>query len=155
MVKWKAYSNEDVLSRFSVSAWKEIAADISSEEKWREFLYTYPEFVQCYILEDMLKSTDIAFVYLYKEGPKLVSIHGGGWQRPLLYYRGYILMIRTILERGYKVQTCCNLSNSTAIRFSRSVGFIPYAYTPSKVFMWISERTLKRTVLYKRFYPNT
>lgn len=82
----------------------------------------------------------------------IVSIHGGGWSKPLLYYRGYILMLRTLMERGYKVRTYCNHHNTSAIRFSRSVGFIPYRYTDSKVLMWISERTLKNTVLYKRFY---
>ena len=83
---------------------------------------------------------------------KIVSIHGGGWSKPLLYYRGYILMLKTLMERGYKVRTYCNHHNTSAIRFSRSVGFIPYRYTDTKVLMWISERTLKNTVLYKRFY---
>lgn len=154
-VKWKTYSNENLLSRFSASEWKEIAADISSVEEWKDFLSTYSEYVQCYVLENITKSTDIAFAYLYKESSKVISIHGGGWLNPLLYYRGYILLIRRILENGYKVRTSCNLCNPAAIRFSRSAGFIPYNYTSSKVYMWISERTLKRTFLYKRFYSDT
>lgn len=152
IVKWKAYSGEQVMSRFSTDEWQEIASDISSNEEWESFVGMYSNLVKCYILEQRSHSKDIAFVYIYFEDSDVVSIHGGGWENPLLYYRGYILMLRTIIEQGFKVRTCCSLSNTTAIRFSRSVGFIPYRYSDSKVDMWISEKTLKRTMLYKRFY---
>jgi hypothetical protein len=83
---------------------------------------------------------------------KIVSIHGGGWENPIMYYRGYILMIEYLLAQGLKVRTCCQLSNPAAIRFSRSVGFVPYRYTKDEVFMWNSTRRLKDSKLYKRFY---
>lgn len=155
IVKWKVYSGEQILDRFSLDKWREIASDISSNEEWNHFIDTYSDFIKCYILEQVSTSLDIAFVYLYFEESNVVSIHGGGWEKPLLYYRGYTLMLRILTERGYKVRTCCSLKNPSAIRFSRSVGFIPYRYTDSKIHMWLSEKTLKRTILYKRFFTET
>ena len=155
IVKWKAYSGEKIRNRFSTDKWNNIAADISTNEEWEHFINSYPDFVKSYILEYVATSLDIAFVYLYFEEPNVVSIHGGGWEKPLLYYRGYILMLRILTEKGYKVRTYCSLTNSSAIRFSRSVGFIPYRYTGSKILMWLSEKSLKRTILYKRFYTET
>lgn len=78
--------------------------------------------------------------------------HGGGWEKPLLYYRGYILMLQHLLEQGIKVRTYCSLSNIAAIRFDRSVGFVPYKYTDNEVFMWINTKRLKSSKLYKYFY---
>ena len=63
-------------------------------------------------------------------------------------------MLKYLLEQGLKVRTYCNVSNSAAIRFVRSVGFVPYRYTKDEVFMWITENRLKGTELYKHFYPN-
>ena len=151
-IKWKIYSGETILDRFSVYEWKQIASDISSYYEWVEFIATYPDIVRCYVLEVCATSSDIAFVYLYREGLYTVSIHGGGWQNPLLYYRGYILIIRSLLEQGLKVRTYCQLSNPSAIRFSRSVGFVPYRYTDTQVCMWISLKRLQCTKLYRRFY---
>ena len=154
-IKWKIYSGENILDRFSLYEWKQIASDISSYDEWVEFLATYPDIVRCYVLEECSTSSDIAFVYLYREGLNIVSIHGGGWENPLMYYRGYILMIKRLLENGLKVRTCCQLSNPSAIRFSRSVGFVPYRYTTDEVFMWISEKRLRSSKLYKRFYERS
>ena len=151
-IKWKIYSGENILDRFSVNDWKQIASDILSHDEWVEFVAKYPEIVRCYVLEECSTSSDIAFVYLYREGLNIVSIHGGGWENPILYYRGYVLILRCLLEKNIKVRTSCRLSNPAAIRFSRSVGFVPYRYMNDVVHMWISEKRLKSSKLYRRFY---
>ena len=69
-----------------------------------------------------------------------------------MYYRGYVLMLKHLLDQGLKIRTYCQLSNQRAIRFSRSVGFVPYRYTEDEVFMWINDKRLKNSKLYKRFY---
>ena len=117
-----------------------------------EFVAKYPEIVKCYVLEECVTSSEIAFVYLYREDSNSVSIHGGGWKNPILYYRGYVLILRCLLEKNIKVRTSCRLSNPAAIRFSRSVGFVPYRYMNNVVHMWISEKRLKSSTLYRRFY---
>ena len=61
-------------------------------------------------------------------------------------------MIKHLLEQGYKVRTYCQLSNPAAIRFDKSVGFVPYRYTEEEIFMWISRKRLENSKLYKRFY---
>ena len=151
-IKWKIYSGENILDRFSVNDWKQIASDISSHDEWVEFIAKYLEIVKCYVLEECATSSEIAFVYLYREDSNSVSIHGGGWKNPILYYRGYVLILRCLLEKNIKVRTSCRLSNPAAIRFSRSVGFVPYRYMNDVVHMWISEKRLKSSKLYRRFY---
>ena len=111
-------------------------------------------FVKCYILKLCSNNKSIAFAYTMQEDfkGKIVSIHGGGWENPLMYYRGYILMIKHLLAKGFKVRTYCQLSNPAAIRFSRSVGFVPYRCSETEVFMWISGKRLQSSKLFKRFY---
>ena len=154
-VVWEPYHKDDHLcDRFSVEQWKQIAGDIKSDTEWGEFVGRYVNSIQCWVLKNRATNHPIAFVYLFNEEGywEKVSIHGGGWEKPLLYYRGYILMLQHLLEQGIKVRTYCNISNLAAIRFDRSVGFVPYRYTANEVYMWISEKTLKKTKLYKRFY---
>ena len=154
-VVWEPYPKDvHLCDRFSVEQWKQIAGDIKSDTEWGEFVGRYVNSVQCWILKNRATNHPIAFVYLFNEEGywEKVSIHGGGWEKPLLYYRGYILMLQHLLEQGIKVRTYCSLSNTAAIRFDRSVGFMPYRYTKNEVYMWISEKTMKKTNLYKRFY---
>ncbi len=154
-VIWEPYHKDiHLCDRFSVEQWNQIAGDIKSDVEWGEFVGRYVNSVQCWILKNRATNHPIAFVYLFNEEGywEKVSIHGGGWEKPLLYYRGYILMLQHLLEQGIKVRTYCSLSNIAAIRFDRSVGFMPYRYTKNEVYMWISEKTLKKTNLYKRFY---
>lgn len=154
-VVWEPYHKDvHLCDRFSVEQWKQIAGDIKSDTEWGEFVGRYVNSVQCWVLKNRATNHPIAFVYLFNEEGywEKVSIHGGGWEKPLLYYRGYILMLQHLLEQGIKVRTYCSLSNTAAIRFDRSVGFMPYRYTKNEVYMWISEKTMKKTNLYKRFY---
>ena len=155
VVKWDNYHPGDVVQKhFSQLDWYNIVEDIHSDQEWADFVDAHPDFVSCYILKKCDNGEPLAFIYLLKEydEEKIVSIHGGGWSKPLLYYRGYILMLKTLMERGYKVRTYCNRDNSSAIRFSRSVGFIPYSYTDSKVYMWINYKRMTSSKLYKYYY---
>lgn len=154
-VVWEPYYKDiHLCDRFSVEQWEQIAGDIKSDAEWAEFVGRYVNSVQCWVLKNRATNHPIAFVYLFNEEGvwQKVSIHGGGWESPLMYYRGYILMLKHLLEKGIKVRTYCNKSNRAAIRFDKSVGFVPYRYSAEEVSMWISEKRLKSSKLYKYFY---
>lgn len=156
IIKWVPYNkDEKICERYSLDEWHCAVHDIDSDKEWAEFLLE-SSVVKCYILKLCSNDKSIAFVYTMQEDfyGKIVSIHGGGWENPLMYYRGYILMIKYLLDQGLKVRTYCQLSNPAAIRFSRSVGFVPYRYTKDEVYMWISTQRLTASKLYKRFYNN-
>ena len=154
-VIWEPYHKDiHLCDRFSVEQWNQIAGDIKSDVEWAEFVGRYVNSVQCWVLKNRATNLPFAFVYLFNEEGywEKVSIHGGGWDSPLMYYRGYILMLQHLLGQGIKVKTYCSLSNIAAIRFDRSVGFVPYKYTDNEVFMWINTKRLKSSKLYKYFY---
>lgn len=154
-VVWEPYYKDiHLCDRFSVEQWEQIAGDIHSDIEWANFVERYVNSIQCWVLKNRATNHPIAFVYLFNEEGywEKVSIHGGGWENPLLYYRGYILMLQHLLGQGIKVKTYCSLSNIAAIRFDRSVGFVPYKYTDNEVFMWVNTKRLKSSKLYKYFY---
>ena len=156
VIKWVAYHREDkVYERFSLDDWHKAVHDIDSDKGWADFLEK-SLIVKCYILKLCSNDQSIAFLYIMQENfaGTVVSVHGGAWGNPIMHYRGYILMLKHLLSQGIKVRTYCQLSNTVAIRFDRSVGFVPYRYTEDEVFMWISGKRLKNSKLYKRFYPN-
>lgn len=155
-VHWVSYSrNEIICGRYPIDLWHKAVHNIDSDKEFADFMEDTTS-VKCYILKELSNNKSIAFLYTLQEdiAGKVVSVHGGGWENPIMYYRGYILMIKHLLQKGLKVRTYCQLSNPTAIRFSRSVGFIPYRYTTDEVFMWINSDKLTKTKLYRRFYPN-
>lgn len=155
-IKWVPYCREEkICELFPLDVWHRIVHDIDSDIEWADFLEK-SLIVKCYILKLCSNDQSIAFLYIMQENlaGTIVSVHGGVWGSPLLHFRGYILMLKHLLEQGLKVRTYCNISNTAAIRFDRSVGFVPYRYTEDEVFMWISEKRLKNNKLYKRFYPN-
>ena len=147
--------DETICKRYPLDLWHQAVHDVDSDEEWGAFL-SESSIVKCYVLKLCSNEKSIAFVYTIQEDfdGKVVSIHGGGWEYPIMYYRGYILMIRHLLAKGLKVRTYCQLSNPAVIRFSRSVGFVPYRYTKDEVYMWISTQRLTASKLYKRFYNN-
>lgn len=154
IIKWVPYSkNEIICARYPLDSWHRAVHDIDTDEEWADFL-AKSMFVKCYILKQCLDNKSIAFLYTIQEDltGRRYSIHGGGWGTPLLYYRGYILAINHLLAKGLKVRTYCQLSNPAAIRFSRSVGFVPYRYSSEEVYMWINYKRLSSSKLYKRFY---
>ena len=151
-IKWVPYSRGEIIcGRYSLDDWHKAVHDIDSDEQWADFLEKNP-FIKCFVLKWCSDEYPMAFVYIMPEDfdGKVFSIHGGGWENYLLYYRGFMLMIKHMLDNGLKVRTYCQLSNPRAIRFVRSVGFVPYRYSDENVFMWISDKKLKNSVLYKR-----
>lgn len=151
MVKWVPYCRDEIIcGRYSLDDWHKSVHDVDSDEEWANFL-SESAFVQCYVLKLCSDNKSIAFVYILQEDfdGKIFSIHGGGWENYLMYYRGFMLMIQHMLDQGLKVRTYCQLSNPQAIRFVRSVGFVPYRYTDEEVFMWINEKRLKSSKIYK------
>ena len=154
-IRWDYYNGEDICSKFSCREWHLIASDIYTDEEWNSFLSEYNNFVECYILKTTSDNSSIGFVYLYKESQldKIISIHGGGWSRSMrlsrLYFCGIILMIETLLAKGYKVRTCCDIENNNASHFLRGVGFVKYYTTDTRIYMWINAHRLKNSKIYK------
>lgn len=154
-VKWEPYTKAETLcNRFPLEQWEQIAGDIHSDIEWADFVENYSNSIKCWVLKNKETYLSIAFIYIFNEDGewKTISFHGGGWEKPLMHYRGCIIMLKHLLERGLKVRTYCKVSNPTAIRFSRSVGFVPYRYSDKEVFMWISIKRLKSSKIYKYFY---
>lgn len=154
-VKWELYTRADSLCvRFPLEVWNQIVEDIHSDSDWADFVENYSNFVKCFVLKKIATNTSIAFIYIFNEDGlwKTVSIHGGGWESPIMHYRGYILMLKYLLEEGFKVRTYCQSSNLAAVRFDRSVGFVPYRYSGGKVYMWINLKRLASCEIYKRLY---
>lgn len=155
VIRWDLFRNEQLCEKFPPNEWKLMVSDISSNDEWRKFIAHNQELVRCYILRTCANKEDIAFVYLYNEKGifDVVSIHGGGWGRSmrlsLLYYRGLILMIETLLSQGKKVRTSCFIDNKRAFRFLRGIGFVPYCYTQTAIHMWINEKKLIQSPIYK------
>lgn len=156
IVRWELYRGESLCDRFPIDQWRLMVTDIESDAEWRDFVNKYKDFVRCYILRSNSDNDEIAFVYLYNESGNFdtVSIHGGGWDRSIkstmYYYRGFMLMIESLMAQGRKVRTSCFIDNIRAFRFLRSVGFMPYMRSQTTVYMWINEKRLKNSSIYKR-----
>lgn len=157
VIRWDHYNQEVICNRFSIEEWHKMVGDIDTETEWQHFVSEYSDFVKCYILRKIGCNEAVAFVYLYKESitNKVVSIHGGGWDKSmhlsLLYYRGMIVMIEHLLNNGVKVRTSCSIKNTIAYRFLHSIGFVKYYASNTHIHMWINEKRLKNSLVYKRF----
>lgn len=158
IIRWVDYKQEAICSNFSNNDWQLIASDIHTDEEWRKFVVEYCELIECYILETKNDDKPIAFIYLYKDSisNNVISIHGGGWGKSIhlsiLYYRGLIVMIRFLLNKGIKVRTSCQLGNDRALRFLKSIGFVKYESSDTYHYMWINEKRLTNSAIYKRLY---
>ena len=158
LIRWELYAPGEMLcAKFSSDEWHHIVADIHSDKEWGDFLMTNPNFVYCYVLKRCFDNQSIAFIYILKEydNERIISIHGGGWLSPVLYCRGYALILQSILEKGYKVRTYCSIDNKRSLRLSTGLGYVVYKKTPQTVYMWLSLRNLKRSRMYQRFYSDT
>lgn len=148
---WKASRREDYIkSHFTSKQWEYIVGNNFSENDFFYFLDNYPSYIRSYTLHH-INGQHLAFLYILVE-PNLknvVSVHGGGWSNPRIHYQGYIMMLEALITRGLKVRTCCLTTNSIAVKFSRSVGFVPYKYIDKKVYMWINEKRLRNSRIYK------
>ena len=157
LLRWDLYDGESLCNRFDIQEWNKMVSDIYSDAEWKKFLTEYNAVVKCYILRTNYDDKEIAFVYLYNESGSfdIVSIHGGGWDKSIalsiLYYRGLILMIETLLVKNVKVRTTCTMNNTRAYKFLRSIGFVKYRSVDDVIYMWINEKRLKQSSIYKRY----
>ena len=124
-VKWDVYKKDiTIYSKFVLKEWNRIVSDIYSDDEWNNFLSE--------------------------------SLHGGGWcktvENTLLYYRGIIVLIQDLINKGLKVRTSCFKDNMVAKRFLRSVGFVQYKETTTQYHFWINRKRLINSFIYKRIY---
>ncbi len=155
VIKWEEYNNEELFKNFSFDDWNLIVAGVETSEEWSDFLNTYRNWVKCYVLRTCLDGKVLGFVYLYNEKGNFetVSVHGGGWGKSLshtmYYYRGLILIIEYLILQGKKVRTSCVLGNNNALRFLKSIGFVKYLTTVNAHYLWINEKRLHNSKIYK------
>lgn len=156
--QWRIYDGEmPICSRFSIDVWHKMVSDIHSDEDWKQFLIEYPDLIRCYVL--FLKKTrqPIAFTYIMVEDDceKIVSFHGGGWDKSLfmslMFYRGMIALVTSLLNAGLKVRTACDLDNIRTYRFLKSAGFVCYRTTAERYLFWINISRLINSKAYKYF----
>lgn len=162
IIEWKLWAEQIKLcEQFPLDTWHSIVFDIDSESEWRQFLGKYSQYVICYVLYRVSTGQPIAFCYLMQEDETgaVVSYHGGGWQKnplaTMMYYRGAIRMIEALLAKDIKVRSACLIRNTVAYRFLRSIGFVRYSTTPTRHLLWINNKRLKSTKIYKFIIANT
>ena len=155
IIKWEVFSNEKLCEHFPLEEWKLMVSDIESDKEWSTFLHDYRDFIKCYILYIRKTKQKIGFVYLYNESKlfNVISVHGGGWGKgtkmSLMYYRGLLLMIEYLLSQRKKVRTSCFVGNDRALRFLTSIGFVRYLTTDNSHYMWINQKRLQNSKIYK------
>lgn len=155
IVKWEPYTKAEKLCvRFSLEQWKQIAGDIQSDIEWADFIGSYSNSVKCWVLKNKRTNSSIAFVYIFNEDGKwnTISIHGGGWKNSIMHYRGWMVILKHLLELGLKVRTACQKNNTTAYRFIKSAGFVNYSSSDTYDYFWINKQRLTSSKIYKRFY---
>lgn len=128
-VYWDKYSLDDnIFSGFSLIDLHKIVHDIDDENSWAKFLDEYQEYYKCYVLHRKSDSKALAFIYIINEDLKwnTITIHGGALAgcSVLERYRGYILMLESLLDAGVKVRTTFSNENLNASRFNKSIGFV-------------------------------
>ena len=159
LLNWRQYKDTDaVVSKFTIYDWHRIASDIDTEEEFATLLHTYPDRIVGLVLCHNVTGECVAFAYLLDEGGPCyaVSLHGGGWGNglghSLLFFRGVILLVGNLLEKGCDVITYCSKDNSRAYKFMGAVGFIPYEVKDNRVYMRVNIERLRRCKPYSRFY---
>ncbi len=152
------FGNAEVVSKFKYGDWHLIVGDIDTNEEWVQFLKDNPHFIESYLLITKEDNQPFAFFYLLHEydDKNIVSFHGGGWNNSLYYtllhFRSAFLIARSLTEKGIKVRTYCKSYNEKAYRFLREVGYIKYRQVNDTIEMYFSERKMKRSKLYQKFF---
>ena len=108
---------------------------------------------QCFVAYNPVTNAPFGFVYVYVEDEQTmkVSIHGGGWlsNHAMLNYRAYILLIEALLQQGFKVRTACQIDNMKAFRFNKGIGFVNHYTSKNYRYLWISEKRLQSSLVYR------
>lgn len=148
----------DIISKFSKSDWHLIASDIDTIEDWVDFLTKCPSYVKSYLLSSRDDNKPFGFFYLLfdYDNKNVVSFHGGGWNKSLYYtllhFRSAFLVAQALKKNGFKVRTCCKSYNEKAYKFLREVGYVKYRQDEDTIEMYFSERKMKRSKLYQKFF---
>ncbi len=154
------FGDAEVVSKFGDGDWHLIVNDIDTNEDWVQFLKNEPFFIKGYLLKTKANNQPFAFFYLLYEydDKNIVSFHGGGWNNSLYYillhFRSAFLIAKSLTEKGLKVRTYCKSYNYKAYKFLREVGYIKYRQVNDTIEMYFSERKMKRSKLYKKFFLN-
>ena len=154
VIEWKIYRAEKLCTMFPLYEWHQIVADIDNDTDWANFLTEYGEFVKCFVLYHRKDNNPIAFAYILQEDEygNIVSLHGGGWNKSimhtLLYYRGMVRLVETLLNNGHKVRTACTIENDRAYRFIKSIGFVNYRNSDTYRYFWINKNRLTSSKIY-------
>lgn len=150
-VEWRKRTNEPLMNFFKEVDWFRIFSDVTSAEDLEDFMNM--DCGQCYVAYNLASDIPFGFIYVYVEDEqtKKVSIHGGGWlpNHALLNYRAYILLIEALLQQGFKVRTACKLDNVKAFRFNRGIGFVNHYTSKNYRYLWISEKRLHSSLIYR------
>ena len=156
-VFWDNFSPKDkVFSWFSLEDWHKIVHDLDGDQPWASFLERYPRYYRCYVLRRKQDNESLGFVFIINEDLKwkTVSIHGGAAFGSSVFerYRGFILMISSLLGAGIKVRTAYSSDNVNAMKFNKSIGFVKYREIDNVIFAWINRNRLISMPIYKRLY---
>lgn len=150
-VEWRIRTNEPLMDFFKETDWLRIFSDVTNVEDLEDFMNM--DCGQCFVAYNPISNAPFGFVYVYVEDEqtKKVSIHGGGWlpNHALLNYRAYIMLIKTMLQQGFKVRTACKPDNLKAIRFNRGIGFVNHYTSKNYRYFWISEKRLLASPVYQ------
>ena len=150
-VEWRKRTNEPLMDFFKEADWLSIFSDVTSAEELEDFMNM--DCGQCFVAYNPVLNAPFGFIYVYVEDEqtKKVSIHGGGWlpNNAMLNYRAYILMIEALLQQGFKVRTACKLNNEKAFRFNKGIGFINHYTSKNYRYLWISEKSLHSSLVYR------
>ena len=150
-VEWRKRTNEPLMDFFKEAEWVSIFSDVTSAEELEDLMNM--DCGQCYVAYNPVSDTPFGFIYVYVEDEqtKKVSIHGGGWlpNHALLNYRAYILLIEALLQQGFKVRTSCRLDNMRAFRFNKGIGFVNHYTSKNYRYLWISEKRLHSSSVYR------
>ena len=150
-VEWRKRTSEPLMDFFKEAEWLGIFSDVTSAEELEDFMNM--DCGQCFVAYNPITNTPFGFIYVYVEDEqtKKVSIHGGGWlpNHALLNYRAYILLIEVLLHQGFKVRTACKLNNEKAFRFNRGIGFVNHYTSKNYRYLWISEKRLHSSLVYR------
>lgn len=151
-VEWRKRTNEPLMDFFKEADWLSIFSDVTSAKDLEDFMNM--DCGQCFVAYNPVSNAPFGFIYVYEEDKqtKKVSIHGGGWlpNHALLNYRAYILLIEALLQQGFKVRTACRLDNIKAFRFNRGIGFVNHYTSKNYRYLWISEKRLHSSLVYRR-----
>lgn len=148
-IEWHLQSSERILSRFLKKDWDNIFSGFVSDEEFDVFLSRNDNV--CYVAYDRQTKEPFGFVLTYLTDNGRLQLHGGSWAGSTFKnYHALVILLESLLMKGYKVRTSQDSSNVNAFRFMKSIGFIKYWSTDDRNYLWLSEKKMKSSAIYRR-----